>query len=223
MTYGAAVHGAWCGARTYPTRCNFCGQAIFYFHCNCGSKVFFSKLGDDWPEHRCLEMMTATYGKEFVRAGMSQQMMKHPGSRIHTSIERRYEEAVLKQFEKRKKGGTWLKRVDASVKAAVRDTAIVREVILDIDVFARLGVALDSTIGKGFLGIFAKEPYGQITFHIGHLPKGEVESYTAFTPGRNLKKLALQNGDLVTVVLKGIAIGPKTAAWLCAEVKFLND
>jgi hypothetical protein len=51
IPFGNAVHGSWCGARTYPIRCGHCGQQVFYFSCNCGSKVFFEALGDPWPIH----------------------------------------------------------------------------------------------------------------------------------------------------------------------------
>ena len=49
----AAVHGAWCGARTWPTRCPSCAGPVYFFMCNCGSKVFFDELGPPWPMHDC--------------------------------------------------------------------------------------------------------------------------------------------------------------------------
>lgn len=49
----AAQHGPWCGARTRPARCPTCRERVFYFHCKCGSKVFFDELGPEWPKHSC--------------------------------------------------------------------------------------------------------------------------------------------------------------------------
>ena len=48
------THGVWCNTRTFPTSCQYCSQSVFYFSCDHGSKVFFDKLGDPWPVHKCL-------------------------------------------------------------------------------------------------------------------------------------------------------------------------
>ena len=47
-------HGFWCGARTIPFRCRYCGtNPIFWFSCNCGCSVLWDDLGWPWPKHRC--------------------------------------------------------------------------------------------------------------------------------------------------------------------------
>ena len=48
------IHGPDCGSKTFPTRCQFCRASVFYFSCDCGSKVFFDDLGEPWPIHDCL-------------------------------------------------------------------------------------------------------------------------------------------------------------------------
>ena len=50
----SAIHGVWCNTRTFPTTCRYCQQSIYYFHCDCDSKVFFDSLGWPWPIHDCL-------------------------------------------------------------------------------------------------------------------------------------------------------------------------
>lgn len=42
-----------CGSRTFSMKCRSCGQPVFYFFCDHGSKVFFDSLGPPWPEHYC--------------------------------------------------------------------------------------------------------------------------------------------------------------------------
>lgn len=49
------THGDWCNTKTYPTRCKYCQEHVFYFSCDRGSKVFFDKLGHPWPVHYCPE------------------------------------------------------------------------------------------------------------------------------------------------------------------------
>lgn len=53
MRYKDATHSKRCNAKTVPMNCRYCGQEVFYFTCNCGSKVFFEELGDPWPIHDC--------------------------------------------------------------------------------------------------------------------------------------------------------------------------
>src|SRR5207245_2491852 len=112
MSTSNAVHGSWCGARTYPTRCRYCGQKVFYFECNCGSKVFFAELGGIWPEHRCLELLKTTYGKAFVQRGMALQRRKPLPSSRRTSMEKGKKKSVKKQFENRRGSEVaWIKGV----------------------------------------------------------------------------------------------------------------
>ena len=53
--FGGATHGSWCNTNTSPTRCKYCQENVFYFTCDCGSKVFFEELGHPWNEHNCPE------------------------------------------------------------------------------------------------------------------------------------------------------------------------
>ena len=47
------IHGSWCKARTWPTTCLSCETRVWYFSCECGSRVFFDELGVPWPIHDC--------------------------------------------------------------------------------------------------------------------------------------------------------------------------
>ena len=49
-----AVHGTICNTKTFPTKCPRCGAGVFYFSCDCGSRVFFDEPGDPWPIHDCV-------------------------------------------------------------------------------------------------------------------------------------------------------------------------
>ena len=51
----AARHGTWCNSRTFPMTCKYCGERIFYFTCDHGSRVLFDELGPPWPRHECIE------------------------------------------------------------------------------------------------------------------------------------------------------------------------
>lgn len=53
------IHGPYCNSITFPTRCRFCGSEVFFFSCDCGSRVFFDELGYPWPIHNCMRSSTA--------------------------------------------------------------------------------------------------------------------------------------------------------------------
>lgn len=46
-------HKPGCITKAYKTRCPKCSADVFYFSCNCGTKVFFDELGYPWDIHNC--------------------------------------------------------------------------------------------------------------------------------------------------------------------------
>lgn len=59
-------HGRWCNSRTYPTRCQYCGKQVFFFMCDCGSRVVFDALGQPWPIHHCEEWLEIDNGPRII-------------------------------------------------------------------------------------------------------------------------------------------------------------
>ena len=47
------MHGIYCKTVTFPLKCKYCQQQIFFFSCDCGSRVLFDELGPPWPMHHC--------------------------------------------------------------------------------------------------------------------------------------------------------------------------
>ena len=47
------MHGVYCKTKTFPLKCKYCQQQIFFFSCDCGSRVLFDELGPPWPMHYC--------------------------------------------------------------------------------------------------------------------------------------------------------------------------
>lgn len=218
MVYGVAAHGIWCGAKTYPTRCRYCHEQVFYFECRCGSKVFFSELGGSWPEHRCLQLLIHRHGKEFVERGMAAQMMQHPASRLVNRVERRYVESVRQQYERRRGAERWTRRIEASAGAQIRDRAVIREAIRTVDVYAKTDVSPFSSLARQFLGVLRSDDFGQITLYVGDLAYGDPQSYTCFIKTELLDKLRIERGDLVRFFARAIRVGSDKNFWLCSEI-----
>ena len=51
-------------AKTYPTRCRYCGGKVFYHENEYGARVFFEELGQPWPKHRCREYLNRHRGNQ---------------------------------------------------------------------------------------------------------------------------------------------------------------
>ena len=92
MLHNGVSHGDWCNARTCPSKCKACKAAVFYFSCDCGSKVFFDQLGGRWPEHICVQVKVMP---EKAVLGSVAQLMQHHESRIEDR-EPEAEDAVSK-------------------------------------------------------------------------------------------------------------------------------
>jgi hypothetical protein len=166
-------------------------------------------------------MLKQTYGKAFVQRGMALQMMQHPSSRLENRIEKRYQEAVERRFQRARSETSWTTRVEPTPHAKMRDKATVREVIPHVDMFQRFGLT-NSSLGKAFLGVFGRESFAQLTFHVGYLPRREIESYTAFMPSRQVRGSGIRPGDLVAIRLCGVPVG-NVAAWFCECLEHVTE
>jgi hypothetical protein len=47
-------HGMRCNAKTIPMKCRYCGEAIFYFTCDCGCRVILERPRPPWEYHKCV-------------------------------------------------------------------------------------------------------------------------------------------------------------------------
>lgn len=46
-------HGIDCRKTTFPLKCRYCGNNIFFHSCSCGSRVLLDNLGPPWSKHDC--------------------------------------------------------------------------------------------------------------------------------------------------------------------------
>lgn len=198
---GIPVHGRWCGSKTYPTVCRYCSDPVFYFQCNCGCKVFFDDLGDPWPRHECAEYLATISPLKFT-------------------VESTYT-ATLRQNLRKPKAFRII-RVDAKEADTVDDLGVIRELLREVDILAKSGVAADEHLGMALLGKLARTPHGQITIHTGDLSQGDLKSFTFYIETRLIDRLRLQRRQIVSVRLRSQPIpwkqGATRAVWVCKEI-----
>jgi hypothetical protein len=199
-----AIHGRWCGAKTFPTVCRYCLSSVFYFECDCGCKVFFDDLGSPWPLHRCPEYLDASADP----VGIEREYASTVATNYQRQIERPEAHAIV--------------RCDPNNKAPVEDLGIIREVIPEIDIAAKCGIIRSDSVGMGFLGKLATGMYGQITIHAGDLSTEDTKSYTFYIESRLIQKLGLARRQLVFVRLAVMTLPTKQGdirfAWVCNDI-----
>lgn len=212
------AHGAWCNARTYPTTCQYCGQRVFYFSCDCGCKVFFDSLGPPWPEHYCIEYAVHVLGSEVVQKAMAERMKTPgrwgPGERIASE----YERVISERAQAPKRQAPRLIRRDPQLDKRVQAVGYVREMSQSINVYKRFDIPEQSVLGDAFLGQLANEPFAQITLHTGDLSCNDGDSFTTLTATRLLEESTIGLGSLVEFVLLGCEVRERDRYWLCQHI-----
>ena len=210
-----AVHGYWCNTRTFPTRCHDCGAKVFYFSCDCGSRVFFDRLGKPWQPHRCAER---GYGQGWLKLELGSQII--PIDKFHETIEREYRENVQQETENGRHNQTsWTLRQDPHAhNCRTTKQGVIKELIWDADIFKKAGVT--ASFGIAMLGKYAKGKLAQITIHTGALAEGAADnsSYTFFVGESVVKRLKLIKDDFVTAKLRGIVLSARHPIWVCDKL-----
>jgi len=219
MAYEGALHGYWCNARTYPTRCSYCGEAVFFFSCDCGCKVFFDSLGAPWPEHRCLEYLKAQYGQSFMEHAMSVQMMLPGLERRGKAIDAGYARAVQQRLQRPGAKPRQIVRCAPRAKCLVSETGIIREVMACVDLPGKLGIALESPIGYQVVRYLGGIEFRQVTIHTGDLAREDMSSYTCWAPDKLLSESGCEKGDVVRFQLVGWSFPGMAPMWLCQKLE----
>ena len=210
-----AVHGAWCNTRAFRMNCNYCGDQVFYFSCDCGSRVLFDHLGKPWPVHRCAE---SGYGPGWLQMDYGSQII--PIDNFHETLDREYRETVQKAVRKSKRK-PWAERRNPPYRGCeTTEQGIITELIWNADIFRKANVAEDSKLGVAMLGKHARLKLAQMTIHTGALAedKKNNSSFTFFVAASTVKKQRLAKGHFVTAQLRGLVISSNHPIWVCDKL-----
>lgn len=218
-----AVHGFRCGARTIPLNCRYCRASIFYFRCECGSRVLFEELGPPWPQHRCLDHFAGLVegvGKANLERLMTKQMTT---VRVDWTYARWARDAFRDALGSATPPGRRPREIVAlepypGIEA--EEEGIVRELNPAVDVRRRFDVE-PHTIGEAALGEIGRESQAQVTVHTGALGDDDDFSFTFLVPRSKLAHGDIGIGDLVRFRLRGVAILDRDPAWVCDRIDLL--
>lgn len=225
-----AIHGRWCNSRTYPLECKYCGQRIFYFSCDYGSKLFFDELGEPWPVHHCEGFASKPtvfrLGQEDLSGSilryLDQDKINSLSELIENNIEGEYLDQVKQAAEHQKqrpKPSAWITKQIPYHDCKTTERGIITELSHTANIRKKAGVA-DASLGVAMLGRFDQVPLAQITIHTGSLAEDASEncSFTFFVEANLAAELDLFKGCLVDARLRGIVIASDHPIWVCDEI-----
>lgn len=226
-TMSVLTHGVGCRTHTFPTKCRRCGDAVFFFRCSCGSRVFFDKLGWPWPEHDCefsrsdrewadgrvktklgdgSVLVEISNGVTATRPGEDRERTRN----IHPRV------VEAEETNARSREANPIESVPSGCERTIETTGVVREIIRGVDVYERLDL-LRTSINKGFLGILGSGRWGRMTIHV---LDARIFSYTAWVQTKSLLKQGLVHGVTVSGRLERLDIARLAREWVCTELRF---
>ncbi len=221
--WGTAVHGVWCGTRTWPTRCPSCSAHVFFFMCNCGSKVFFDELDPPWPLHDCDTSWTRKLKRTTDKTGKITVELR-PGitvSRLSASFG--IDESIISRARKAQKNQApdpivAIEPKRASSKSIV---GVLREITRSASPikFYKLD---ETVIVNAMLDPIGAQAMGRITVHVPSLPGGQLESFSLWIPSALLKESRIARGITVSLTLEGIQILGRGYAWFSDDFEVVG-
>jgi len=221
-----STHGYWCNSRTYPCKCPGCGGSVFFFHCDCGSRVFFDELGQPWPIHDCETSWTRKLvrkkdasGKITVRLNNNVVVIRPPelfdvdGEFVSKSLGRA-----------RKNIQDPIQRIDPpeNSDATIEVVGILREKRAVVDVSKSLRLPNMTAMAAAFLGPLAKGKWGKATLHEKDAAKDVINSYTIWVRSDVMLDSRNSVGIVVSTQIKPHRLPGAPAVWRCQNYEILG-
>lgn len=159
------THSSFCISRAFTTFCPDCRDTVFFFSCNCGSKVYFNDLGEPWPIHRCRNRLV----REAIEMLRLNDRLSHAEVYARVDVlakERGFEipQEVLEMLEvelgRRKKPFKIISVADLSGFADV--SGKVMQVNRQVSFRSRLNIDLENPMHAALAGDLLKHEYAEV-------------------------------------------------------------
>ena len=219
------THGMWCNTRIWRTKCPHCEAPTYFFQCNCGSKVFFDKLGSPWPIHDC----DTSWANNLVRTrdssggiiveiaeGITVQRLPEKFS-VDINI---VSKARQHKMQPNQDPIVAIKPEDSSGK--VSTVGILRDWQVEVDVLKSLKLPVASSMVSAFLGPLAKGKWGKATLHEPSSHQNIHRSYTFWVASKHIAEKKNSKGVTVKANISPLVIPQIGAVWNCEDYEVLG-
>ena len=226
----AAIHGYWCNTKTFPLTCKYCGSGIYFFQCDCGSRVLFDELGPPWPQHRCGDYLPApeyepTSAERFHNLqGVTESVRPKdydllPGMRRFNGG---IDPSIVGRLNRSASNARGTMRIDPMGGAETHIGVITHA--SEVDIGERFSLSPDSIAARAIAGIFAGLNVAQITLLVDEFATDpDAEDLLSYTFWINPKLLpaALSAGDVVGVAIRPRDIMGVGMRWVASSLELL--
>ena len=220
-----ATHGSWCNAVTWPTKCPACQAPVFFFKCDCGSKVFFDELGSPWHIHNCEK----SWADNLIRTrdgsgGISVEIadgitVRRPPDTF--SIE----SDVISRARRRKEKSEQdpIEAIKPEVgEGKITVIGILREKKVEVDVVKSLKLPNTTSMMLASLGPLMKGKWGKVTVFEPSASQNVFHSYTFYVPSKALSDVKNYKGVTVMAEMSPLSIPGIGAVWCCEQYNVLG-
>ncbi|MCG3167182.1 MAG: hypothetical protein POELPBGB_02966 [Bacteroidia bacterium] len=192
-------HDYSCLTKAFPTECQHCKHRVYFFSCNCGSKLFFDHLGPPWPIHYCearkvtdtLKMMQGIerMSDDEIYYLITKYEKQH---KVHISEEML--EIVENVLGKRKYK---FQTVAVEPNEDIRDiSGMIMSFDREINLFKKYDY-VPGIFGDAFLGELAKEKFGQIVVREKEDKNNVSKEYRVLIQQSYYRRYPLKQNDFI--------------------------
>ena len=224
----SATHGWWCNSVTWPTKCPSCGGSVFFFQCDCESKVFFNELGPPWPIHDCESSWARSRPRTRDSSGAITVEIS-PGITVRRVPERRVPDNFSIASDTVSRARKRIQQRDPIVainpnpdSGPVTVIGILREEKREVNVVTSLRLPSNSSMVSAFLGPLARGRWGKITIHRQSSNEDVIQSYTAWVPSEILADDRNARGATVMATLSAFFVPQVGTFWICDDYEVLG-
>ena len=220
-----ATHGSWCNAVTWPTKCPACQASVYFFKCDCGSKVFFDELGSPWPIHDC----ERSWSKNLIRSrdgsgGITVEITD--GITVRRPPETFSVDAgVITKAKRRKKKSEQDPIISVKPDGSTEKVTVVgtlREKKVEVDVIKSIKLSNATSMVMASLGPLAKGKWGKVTLFEPSASQNIFHSYTFYVPSKFLYDVKNNKGITVLAEISSLSIPGIGEVWCCEEYDVLG-
>ena len=206
----------------FPTSCPDCARRVYFFACSCGSKVFFERPGEPWPEHaeRCIPYLVRRLRDvEGLSNTMILRMVENHADTHDLEIppQIRHE---LKKLEQRDARRRTVLEVFPSGEQVGSEGAVI-SVDHQVNVLKRLGLP-DNAVSRGLFGALLSEPLAELVVQgTRDEQTGFIAQFTFYMSLQQVRKAGLRTGLRVGCILQSLSLPNDKRVWKASDVRVL--
>jgi len=178
---------------------------VFFFSCNCGSKIFFNSLGEPWPQHLCKnreikDAIDLVRNSERMKESEIIKLIEEHSKKNGKNISDDYWEIIESELGKRKKPFNYTEiNCDSDIEGF---SGRIMEINKSINFYKRLGLDKTAPFSSEFLGEFKNGNYFEIILRDNPDKNNTSKQITFYIDSKMVRGISIKNGDVITVRLR---------------------